>query len=154
MCLFSPLTRGFPVLRQNTDLFGHWNETSHLTRCLFSPWSSSTTDTSASQATAWGAWHGVGTCWWDVTHARSCLRWMSGCLQERWSSDRTKPQCVFLSTSIIHLWSILHSLKLEFYLRVLSDEGKVVMSYLPPSVVKLATYLIDPLNYNSSRANK
>lgn len=65
-----------------------------------------------------------------------------------------KASLCFLSTSIIHLWSILHSLKLEFYLRILSDEGKVVMSYLPPSVVKLATYLIDPLNYNGSRANK
>lgn len=87
-------------------------------------------------------------------HPAACPRWMSGFLQERWSSDRTNLQCVFLSTSISHLWSILCSLKLEFYLWVLSDKGTVVMSYLSPSVAKLSTYLIDLLNYNSSRASQ
>lgn len=77
-------------------------------------------------------WASVGEPW-HIQASSYLPRWMSCCLQERWSSDRTKPQHVFLSTSISHLWSILHLLKLEFYLWVLSDEVQNSCHELPPT---------------------
>lgn len=66
-------------------------------------------------------------------HPATCPRWMSASFQDGWSSDRTKPQNVFLGTSLSHLWSILHSLKLQLYLSFIWWRYKtIVLNCLPP----------------------
>lgn len=65
-----------------------------------------------------------GGLWCDTCkHPVTCPRWMPGCLQERWSSDRTKPQLCFWALpwavrdlSCVHWsWSFIY----EFYLTAL-----------------------------------
>lgn len=83
-------------------------------------------------------------------HPATCPRWMSAAFQDGWSSDRTKPQNVFLGTSLSHPALTEAAALSEFYLMEVQNN---CLELSPSSMAKLSVYLMDTLNYNISRAN-